>query len=324
MVMLVETMDVVDNSTKLNKQVTNLQVPSKKLASDQSSTSSDDAATRLTSTADIQTGSSVGDEWETLSSDVFPSIDEYSPKKRIGKVLQKTTLCKHFLKGRCRFEDKCSFAHDPSEIQAKPNLEKTRLCTHFKAGYCKKDNCKYAHGVEELNKRPEAAEAIEEERLFKAAEGETQGGQLDPMQPRLVQTSAQDFLCGPVPHGSALIAEPMKVSFQMAGCKVSLEMAGVPAQPQPRKPTKAKAQKSQRPALKPGLQKKMEVPRANLEAPEMWWPNMVQDTATYQAFESMVGEYLRSYEYEQMYCAAAEDNARVENLLNILQTDQFF
>lgn len=307
--MLVETMDVVDNSTKLLKQVTNLQVPYKKLASDQSSTSSDDAATRLTSTADIQTGSSVGDEWETLSSDVFPSIDEYSPKKRIGKVLQKTTLCKHFLKGRCRFEDKCSFAHDPSEIQVKPNLEKTRLCVHFKAGYCKKDNCKYAHGVEELNKRPEAAEAIEEEK-----EEETQGGQLDPMQPRLVQTSSQDFLCGPVPHGSAVIAEPMKVSF---------EMAGVPAQPQPRKPTKAKAQQSQRPALKPGLQEKMEVPRANLEAPEMWWPNMVQDAATYQAFESMVGEYLRSYEYEQMYCAAAEDNARVENLLNILQTDQF-
>lgn len=305
--MLVEKMD--DNSTKLNKPVINLQVPSKKLASDQSSTSSDDAPTRLTSTADIQTGSSVGDEWETLSSDVFPSINEFTPKKRIGKVLQKTTLCKHFLKGRCRFEDKCSFAHDPSEIQAKPNLEKTRLCMHFKAGYCKKDNCKYAHGVEELNKRPEAVEAIEEDK-----EEETQGGQLDPMQPCLVPTSAQEFICRPVPRGSALIAEPMKVSF---------EMAGVKAQPQARKPTKAKAKQSQRPALKPGLQKKEEVPRVWSNT-EMWWPDMVQDAETYQAFESMVGEYLRSYEYEQMHCAAAaEDNARVENLLNILQTDQF-
>jgi len=55
---------------------------------------------------------------------------------------------------------------------------------------------------------------------------------------------------------------------------------------------------------------------------QMWWPSMVSDATTYQHFqEHMVGEYLQECEFQEMQWLACEDNARVENLLQILQND---
>eukprot|EP00435_Cladocopium_sp_Y103_P020432 s2560_g5.t1 len=63
----------------------------------------------------------------------------------------KTKLCKHFTKGYCKFEDKCFFAHDISEL----------VCQRFMAlGVCFNDHCSFAHGIEELreiNRVPPAA-----------------------------------------------------------------------------------------------------------------------------------------------------------------------
>lgn len=72
------------------------------------------------------------------------------PKKRIATLLKKTTLCKHFLRGHCRFEDKCSYAHSADELQSKPNLTKTRMCANWLSGRCRNENCTYAHGTEEV------------------------------------------------------------------------------------------------------------------------------------------------------------------------------
>lgn len=70
--------------------------------------------------------------------------------KQFTKLLKKTSLCKHFLKGHCFFEDKCQYAHHASELQPKPNFAKTRMCAHFLAGYCKNDHCRYAHDQAEV------------------------------------------------------------------------------------------------------------------------------------------------------------------------------
>lgn len=73
----------------------------------------------------------------------------------------KTKLCKHFTKGYCKFEDKCFFAHDISELVYRPDLTKTKLCQRFMAlGVCFNDHCSFAHGIEELreiNRVPPAA-----------------------------------------------------------------------------------------------------------------------------------------------------------------------
>jgi len=258
-------------------------VPSKKIVSDQSSNSSDDIPTRVTSQADIQTiqtSSGISDQWDTLSLEA-PSAAPPAPKKRIGKLLQKTTLCKHFPRGRCRFGEQCSFAHDSTDLLQKPNLTKTRLCAHFKAGHCKKDNCTYAHGAAEVQKRAPAAQPVLQ----------SMSAKVDAMAPRMIDTSFFQTMASPVmeaPEGQ----EPMKIqdlSFDMSGSKT--------AKPAFAKQANVKMQvgNSQAPsAYEPGMQ--------------MWWP-------------SMVGEYLPECEFQETQWLASEDEARVENLLQILQND---
>jgi hypothetical protein len=99
--------------------------------------------------ASTETGSSFSD---TDKSDSLGSFcnEPPLPKTQLGSMLTKTTFCKHFRRGYCRFGDKCSYAHESAELMRKPNLTKTRMCTHFMNGRCRHDNCKFAHGAAEM------------------------------------------------------------------------------------------------------------------------------------------------------------------------------
>jgi len=72
------------------------------------------------------------------------------PKKRLAKFLKKTSMCKHYQRGHCRFRDKCSYAHEVDELMTKPDLTKTRICVYFLAGCCTNNNCSYAHDLNEV------------------------------------------------------------------------------------------------------------------------------------------------------------------------------
>ncbi|CAK70745.1 unnamed protein product (macronuclear) [Paramecium tetraurelia] len=71
-------------------------------------------------------------------------IEEYTKKK-------KTELCKNFvMTGRCKYGDKCSFAHGQTELQPKTHLHskyKTKPCKRFfQQGYCPYGiRCQYIH-----------------------------------------------------------------------------------------------------------------------------------------------------------------------------------
>lgn len=68
----------------------------------------------------------------------------------INKVLKKTKLCHYLQNGSCPYADKCAFAHCISEISESPDLRKTKLCKAFQKGSCVDDKCNYAHGEHEL------------------------------------------------------------------------------------------------------------------------------------------------------------------------------
>jgi len=72
------------------------------------------------------------------------------PTKRVAKQLAKTRLCKHYLRGYCRYEDRCAYAHAEQELMPRPNLVKTKLCASFLQGGCTNPDCSYAHGWSEL------------------------------------------------------------------------------------------------------------------------------------------------------------------------------
>jgi hypothetical protein len=78
---------------------------------------------------------------------------ESSPALRvdISRQLHKTKLCKHYLRGKCRYGVECSYAHDEQERRLRPDLRKTRTCRLFEQGKCDDgDRCPYAHGSQEL------------------------------------------------------------------------------------------------------------------------------------------------------------------------------
>jgi hypothetical protein len=56
----------------------------------------------------------------------------------------------YHLQGVCQFGDSCAFAHACDELQGAPDLRKTRLCKTFVDGRCEDPNCPFAHTEEEL------------------------------------------------------------------------------------------------------------------------------------------------------------------------------
>ncbi|EUD67484.1 hypothetical protein C922_02190 [Plasmodium inui San Antonio 1] len=63
----------------------------------------------------------------------------------------KTKICRHFLENRCMNRDNCNYAHVLEELRPLPNLENTKLCKSVKKKIpCCNPNCKYAHRIEKL------------------------------------------------------------------------------------------------------------------------------------------------------------------------------
>jgi len=67
-------------------------------------------------------------------------------------ALEKTQLCKYFMKRRCKRGDGCRFAHGPEQLRRRPDLHRTELCAGFVShGSCAYGpRCRFAHSVEEL------------------------------------------------------------------------------------------------------------------------------------------------------------------------------
>lgn len=72
------------------------------------------------------------------------------PTTRVAKQLVKTRFCKHFIRGYCRYQEKCTYAHHAEELMPRPNLAKTKICVGFLTGSCSANDCSYAHGLSEL------------------------------------------------------------------------------------------------------------------------------------------------------------------------------
>jgi len=69
---------------------------------------------------------------------------------------RKTKLCRFHETGRCRYAEKCPFAHSAEELEDLPDLRKTSICKNWQQGCClySPDRCAFAHGKEELRKTP--------------------------------------------------------------------------------------------------------------------------------------------------------------------------
>jgi len=67
-------------------------------------------------------------------------------------MLEKTQLCKYFVKGRCKRGQNCTFAHGARQLRARPDLYRTQMCVgYMNSGTCGYgDKCRFAHTWEEL------------------------------------------------------------------------------------------------------------------------------------------------------------------------------
>lgn len=71
---------------------------------------------------------------------------------QVGKQLLKTKICSLFLNGGCHYgSERCFYAHGVDELREQPKLLKTSLCPEFKRGRCLRDDCKYAHSMDEMS-----------------------------------------------------------------------------------------------------------------------------------------------------------------------------
>jgi len=94
------------------------------------------------------------DSRSRLVSDVSmqPQALDQKPQSKDTAGFEKTVMCVFFSKGLCTRGPDCTFAHDSSQVRAKPDLIRTSLCRQFmKKGFCKNaEACKYAHGKQQL------------------------------------------------------------------------------------------------------------------------------------------------------------------------------
>jgi len=84
----------------------------------------------------------------------------------VGQVLgrelfSKTKMCKFHRAGKCAKGEQCPWAHDPSELQAAPDLRCTKLCKELIAtGQCTNPDCNFAHNKEEWRTAACATDAV--------------------------------------------------------------------------------------------------------------------------------------------------------------------
>ena len=63
------------------------------------------------------------------------------------KQLFKTKVCRHFLSGRCKYGQGCTFAHNSTELHSRPDFRRTKVCSKSD---CRDSNCQYAHTSDEV------------------------------------------------------------------------------------------------------------------------------------------------------------------------------
>mmetsp|Transcript_106343 Transcript_106343/g.297719 ORF Transcript_106343/g.297719 Transcript_106343/m.297719 type:complete len:214 (-) Transcript_106343:294-935(-) len=81
------------------------------------------------------------------------SVASAAANRRLGSRCAKTRICKFFARGHCTWGDRCSFAHDASELVDAPDLTRTKMCPALRAkGRCSDASCGFAHRREELRK----------------------------------------------------------------------------------------------------------------------------------------------------------------------------
>lgn len=82
---------------------------------------------------------------------VVQSLSRGEGKKKISETYRSTQICKFYAAGTCKRKD-CKYAHGVQELRTPPNFWKSRLCESFlKTGTCEKGmNCNFAHGKEEM------------------------------------------------------------------------------------------------------------------------------------------------------------------------------
>lgn len=78
----------------------------------------------------------------------------FADHQAVGNHLQKTKLCQYFMKGNCRNRQNCPFAHGVEDLSKKPDLSKTSWCRRFlDTGLCPgiaTGYCTFAHTAEEF------------------------------------------------------------------------------------------------------------------------------------------------------------------------------
>mmetsp|Transcript_73747 Transcript_73747/g.130815 ORF Transcript_73747/g.130815 Transcript_73747/m.130815 type:complete len:430 (-) Transcript_73747:110-1399(-) len=81
--------------------------------------------------------------------DVPPMMLQEKLEQPSKSILLKVDMCKFFRQGKCLLGTSCTFAHDESELQQRPNLHRTSACFAFWKGKCRAgDDCKYSHILE--------------------------------------------------------------------------------------------------------------------------------------------------------------------------------
>ena len=79
----------------------------------------------------------------------FLPLPTWAMRWTVDAQLLRTAMCSIYTRcGRCRPD--CPFAHSFQELRTKPVLDKTSLCRDWKKGRCDDRCCKYAHGKHEL------------------------------------------------------------------------------------------------------------------------------------------------------------------------------
>lgn len=80
----------------------------------------------------------------TVDTVLGSTASEFNAMKR---QLFKTKMCRHFLNGKCKYNEECTFSHDTSELLIRKDMAKTKLC---KKSNCIDTNCSYAHSFAEI------------------------------------------------------------------------------------------------------------------------------------------------------------------------------